>query len=152
MTQPHKVSLLLIALFAAGLSGACTPVRQTQGIFLSADQVAQVQPGATRADVLQTLGTPTTTAVFDDTVWYYIGQQTEKTAFLDPKVTDRKIYEVRFGGDGTVLAVQQLEGEEIDVPLASRTTPTSGHDLTFAQQLLGNIGRFNKEKTMPGAE
>ena len=47
---------------------ACQPVRNTNGVFLTQDDVAKVQPGiATRADVLQALGTPTTTAVFDDT-------------------------------------------------------------------------------------
>lgn len=134
--------LLLLTLTILALC-ACTPVRNTNGVFLTEDDVAKVPAGATRADVLQALGTPTTTAVFDDNTWYYVGQKTEKKAFLDAKVTDRKIYEVKFAEDGTMLALREVPSEGLDVPLVRRQTPTSGHDLTVAQQLLGNLGRFN---------
>lgn len=142
--------LLLTALAVCALS-ACTPTTSTNGVFLSPDDVQKVQPGASRTDVLQALGTPTTTAVFDDNVWYYVGMKTEKKAFLDPKVTARKVYEVKFAEDGTVASLQEVEQDALDVPIVRRTTPTSGHDLTVAQQLLGNIGRFNKQGgTAPG--
>jgi len=31
-----------------------------------------------------------------------------------------------------------------DFDLATRVTPTEGHKLTFIEQLIGNIGRFNR--------
>lgn len=135
-----------ILLSAALLTlSACQPVRNTNGVFLTQDDVVKVQSGvATRADVLQALGTPTTTAVFDDNTWYYVGMKTEKDAFFDAKVTERSVYEVKFDDMGTLASIQQVDGEAIEVPLQRRKTPTSGHDLTFAQQLLGNLGRFNK--------
>jgi len=142
--------MILIAASLLVLS-ACEPVRSTNGVFLTQDDVMAIKPGiATRADVLQALGTPTTSAVFDDTTWYYVGLKTRKDAFFDAKVTDKSVYEVKFDELGTVSSVQQVEGEAIDVPLARRKTPTSGHDLTFAQQLLGNLGRFNKSSSATG--
>jgi len=124
---------------------ACQPVRNTNGVFLTQDDVTSMQPGiTTRADVLQALGTPTTTAVFDDNTWYYVGLKTEKDAFFDPKVTDKSVYEVKFDDAGTLASIQNVAADAIDVPLVRRKTPTSGHNLTFAQQLLGNLGRFNK--------
>jgi len=123
---------------------ACAPTHNTNGIFLTPDDVAKVSVGASRTDVLQALGTPTTTAVFDDNVWYYVGQKTAKTAFFDPKVVERKVYELKFTQDGTVASLQEVDGSAVDVPIVRRKTPTSGHDLTAAQQLLGNLGRFNK--------
>lgn len=140
----------LFALLAVLTLAACSPTRATNGVFLAPDDVTKVQPGATRADVLQALGTPTTTAVFDDNTWYYVGQKTEKTAFFDAKVTDRKVYEVKFAEDGTLTSIRDATGESIDVPITRRKTPTSGHDLTVAQQLLGNLGRFNKSSSKPG--
>lgn len=136
-----NITLTLLAVLALC---ACTPTKTTNGVFLTQDDIAKVPAAATRADVLQALGTPTTTAVFDDNTWYYVGQKTTKKAFLDPKVTDRKVYEVKFAEDGTMTSLHEVDSTGIDVPLVRRKTPTSGHDLTVAQQLLGNLGRFNK--------
>lgn len=131
---------------------ACTPVRHVNGVFLTHDDVARLTPGvSTRMDVLQALGTPTSEALFDNDTWYYIGLKTQKDAFFDPKVTDRSVYEVKFDEAGVMTSLQQKEGEAVDVPLARRTTPTSGHSMTFAQQLLGNLGKFNTpNKGTPG--
>ncbi|MBU6235048.1 MAG: outer membrane protein assembly factor BamE [Alphaproteobacteria bacterium] len=143
--------ILLLAATALALT-ACAPTRDVNGVYLSPDDVAKIQVGATRSDVLQALGTPSTTAVFDDNTWYYVGQKTEKKAFFDTKVTEQKVYEVKFGEDGTLASIQEVNGNAVDVPLVRRKTPTSGHDLTAAQQLLGNLGRFNKSGGggMPG--
>lgn len=141
----------LLALLAVLSLAACAPTRTTNGMYLAQDEVAKLQPGtSTRVDVLQTLGTPTTTAVFDDNTWYYVGQKTEKKAFFDAKVTDRQVYEVKFAQDGTMTSVREVTEEGINVPIARRKTPTSGHDLTVAQQLLGNLGRFNKSSMKSG--
>ncbi len=134
----------LLALTAALSLAACAPTKATNGVFLTDEDLAKVPATATRTDVLQALGTPTTTAVFDDNTWYYVGQKTEKTAFLDPKITDRTVYEVKFAEDGTMTSLRKVDNGTVDVPLVRRTTPTSGHDMTIAQQLLGNLGRFNK--------
>jgi outer membrane protein assembly factor BamE (lipoprotein component of BamABCDE complex) len=144
-----KLFLSLIAVLALA---ACAPTTSTNGVFLSQDDVAKVTPGtSTRTEVLQALGTPTTTAVFDDNVWYYVGLQTEKKAFFDPKVTARKVYEAQFTPEGTLASLQEIDAEAINVPITRRKTPTSGHDLTIAQQLLGNLGRFNKQGAAPGS-
>jgi len=135
---------ILLSLLAVAALSACAPTRNTNGMYLSQDDVAKVPAAATRADVLQALGTPTTTAVFDDNIWYYVGQKTEKKAFFDAKVTDRQVYEVKFDEAGVMTSLKEVTEEGIDVPIARRKTPTSGHDLTVAQQLLGNLGRFNK--------
>lgn len=138
-----KIILTLLACSSLSVA-ACAPVHNTNGVFLTSDDVAQLQPGVSRAQVLQSLGTPSTTAVFDDNTWYYVGQKTEKRAFFDAKVTDRKVYELKFAEDGTLASIQEVESDAVDVPIVRKKTPTSGHDLTAAQQLLGNLGRFNK--------
>jgi outer membrane protein assembly factor BamE (lipoprotein component of BamABCDE complex) len=136
----------LLALTAVLMLAACAPTNATNGIYLTQDDIQKIQPGASRSDVLQAFGTPTTTAVFDDNTWYYVGVKTTKEAFFDPKVTGKSVYEVKFAEDGTVASIQPITDPGIDVPLVRRKTPTSGHDLTVAQQLLGNLGRFNKKK------
>jgi len=52
-------------------------------------------------------------------------------------VTEKSVYEVKFDDMGTLASIEQVEHDGVDVPLVRRKTPTAGHDLTFAQQLLG---------------
>jgi outer membrane protein assembly factor BamE (lipoprotein component of BamABCDE complex) len=142
---------IILMTFTILTLAACAPIHNTNGIYLTPDDIARVPVNATRSDVLQTLGTPSTTAVFDDNTWYYVGQKTEKKAFFDTKVTARKVYELKFTEEGTMLSLNEVNEDAVNVPLVRRKTPTSGHDLSAAQQLLGNLGRFNKSQTMPGA-
>ena len=122
----------------------CAASESTRGNFLHQDDVAAIQPEiSTKNDVLNLLGTPTTRAVFDDSTWYYVGLKTEKKGFFDEKVVERKIYKLTFDDLEMVQSIQEVSEDAIDVPLAARKTPTSGKELSFLQQMLGNIGKFN---------
>jgi outer membrane protein assembly factor BamE (lipoprotein component of BamABCDE complex) len=138
------VFLLLIAL--ASLS-ACTPSVTSRGNLLETYQIEQVIPGQdTRDDVIRKIGSPTTIAPFNQNTWYYIGQRKEKTAMLDPKITRERIFVVSFANDGYVDSIVERRDGREDVPVIARKTPTSGNELTFMQQMLGNLGRFNTPK------
>ena len=139
--------LLRAALISSVLAtGACTPVRDVRGNLLQDYQIATVQAGTdTQSDVLRKLGSPTTKAPFDDKVWYYLGQETEKRGILDPEVKNERIVAVFFDGNGVVTNVQNVDPKRNDVPYVREKTPTSGNELTVMQQLLGNMGRFNKD-------
>lgn len=137
------LSLLVLAAFAAG----CTPMEATRGNIVEDFRLTEVIPGvSTRTNVLKSLGSPTTQAPFDENVWYYIGQKTEKRGIFDPEVVDKKIIVVAFNQEGIVDAIDRVDADQIDVPLVRRKTPTSGNDISVVEQLLGNVGRFNKPK------
>jgi outer membrane protein assembly factor BamE (lipoprotein component of BamABCDE complex) len=136
--------LSLIVLLA--FTGGCTPVTATRGNMLEDYQVASVSPGVdTKAEVMRKLGSPTTMAPFDDNTWYYLGQRTEKRAVLDPKITEERVYKATFNTAGILQTLEPVNNQREDVSMVSRTTPTGGNDITAVQQLLGNLGRFNKE-------
>ena len=138
----------LIALFAIAFLAACTPMQATRGNIVEDYRMAEIVPGvSSRTNVLQSLGSPTTVAPFDDNVWYYIGQKTEKRGIFDPKVVDKKVVVVAFNEEGVVQTVDKVDSDMIDVPRVRRKTPTSGNDITVMEQLIGNVGRFNKGKT-----
>ncbi len=144
-----KTKTFTYALFAAALvsASACTPTQATRGNIVEDYRMAEVVPGvSTRTNVLQSLGSPTTQAPFDENVWYYIGQKTEKRGIFDPKVVDKKVVVVAFNQDGIVDTIEEIKADQIDVPTVRRKTPTSGNEITVLQQLIGNVGRFNKEK------
>lgn len=131
---------LLLLLFIP----ACTPVTSQHGNMLEDFQIQEVKAGEhTRSDVLRLLGSPTTQSTFNPNIWYYLGQESEKRGILDQQITDERIVVVMFNKDGVVDAIQEVDSERENIPYARTKTPTHGNDLTFMQQLLGNLGRFN---------
>ncbi len=123
---------------------ACSPVTAKRGNMLETYQIEEVKAGQhTRTDVLNILGSPTTVSTFNPRIWYYIGQETEKRGILDEAVVDEKVVAVAFGDDGLVEEIRELDNKRADIPVDRTKTPTHGNDLSFTQQLLGNIGRFN---------
>lgn len=134
----------LMIIMCGVLMASCTPSTATRGNFLESEDINRIQPMvSTDYDVLNILGTPTAKAVFDDNTWYYVGLKTEKESFFDEKVTDRQIYQIKFDEAKFVESVTKVDADPMDIPIASRTTPTSGNEVTALQQILGNIGKFN---------
>jgi outer membrane protein assembly factor BamE (lipoprotein component of BamABCDE complex) len=141
------IAFAALAPLAAGALTACTPTKATRGNIVEEYRMAEIVPGvSSRTNVLQSLGSPTTMAPFDENIWYYIGQKTEKTGIFDPKVVDKKVVVVAFNDEGLVDTIEEVDAQMIDVPHVRRKTPTSGNDITVMEQLLGNVGRFNKNE------
>ncbi|MGC2854225.1 outer membrane protein assembly factor BamE [Novispirillum sp. DQ9] len=127
---------------------ACTPEVTPRGNLPSPSVLAQVVPGETsRPQVASLLGTPSSTSLFDNgEVWYYIGARTTQYAVYSTDEVERSIVAVRFDPAGRVEKVTTLGKEDgEDVTLVGRSTPTAGNELNFLQQMLGNVGRFNKD-------
>lgn len=142
-------------LFSTALLGsvtACTTYIDARGNQPDPERLAEVQAGKTnRDDVTALLGTPSNTAMFDDETWYYISSKFKRTAFFDPVEIEREVVVISFDKRGMVKDVRQLsmkDGKEV-TPVA-RETPTAGRDLSVMEQLLGNVGRFNKSKDTTG--
>lgn len=145
-------TLPLILLLGAGLAlGACADRVATHGHVLRAATVEDVRPGvATQQDVRAALGSPSSTAPFDSNVWYYISQVKIRRAFFKPDTAQQQVMVVHFDGAGVVDSVGVLaEDDSKEVTLVARETPTAGHQLTFLEQLLGNVGRFTRQE-QPG--
>ena len=134
-----------MAIAASGLAG-CSPTVDQRGNLPEPDKLAEIRPGATtRDEVAKILGTPSSTAVFDSKTWYYISRRTKQVAFFDPDVVDQQVYIVNFDERGVVKAVDHRDlkdGREIEP--APGATPAPGRELTFLEQVIGNVGRFNK--------
>jgi outer membrane protein assembly factor BamE (lipoprotein component of BamABCDE complex) len=140
-----RLSSMLAALSAATVLAGCAGDVNQRGNLPPPDELAQIHPGkTTKAEVAKILGTPSSVGVFNDNDWYYISRRTEQVAFFNPNVLDQEVYIVDFNPDGVVQAVDHKtlrNGQDI-TPVA-RTTPAPGKHLTFIEQLVGNLGKFN---------
>jgi outer membrane protein assembly factor BamE (lipoprotein component of BamABCDE complex) len=151
INKPHKKtsfgSYFALSLSAALILGACTPTISQRGNMLEDHQIEDVVLGIhTRTDVLRILGSPTTTAPFDDTKWYYLGQKMEKRGVLDPDVSEERIVLVSFDDQGVVQEINDLDNERVRVPIDGTKTPTQGHQTTIIQEFFGNLGKFNQSQ------
>jgi outer membrane protein assembly factor BamE (lipoprotein component of BamABCDE complex) len=132
---------------AVAVLAACSPEKVVHGTLPDKELVAEIKPGQTRQeDVTRILGTPSATATFDKETWYYVGERTETLAFFKPDVLEHRVVVVRFDKEGVVRDIEQVDATKAgkDVSLVERETPTKGKELTILQQLIGNVGRFNK--------
>jgi outer membrane protein assembly factor BamE (lipoprotein component of BamABCDE complex) len=128
---------------ALGAATACAPVSTYSGFRPERNDVELADPQVgvdTRATVQQRFGSPSTTAVFDQTSWYYVSAVQQRIAFYSPDTTDRRVMVVRFDGD-VVSGVEKYGIERGRmVNYSNEETPTRGRELGILEQLLGNVG------------
>ena len=132
------VSLLLAA-------GACSPTIDNRGYVPDKEALEKVKPGTqTRNDVADLLGTPSSVTPFSENTWIYIQSKTSTIAFFEPKVLEQNVVVVDFDDAGIVHDVRRysLEDGKVIDPV-TRKTPAPGKELSFLEQLVGNLGKFN---------
>lgn len=147
----NKVVVRLAVLVAlAPLAVACAPVVGNHGF-----QVIDVNPKDivigtdTKSTVLAQLGSPSAVSTFEDNIWYYISQTTERYTYNRPQVSQRSVTAITFNeADDKVTEVSNLNLEDgQQIAMERRETPTRGRQLTILEQLLGNVGRGQLPRT-----
>lgn len=136
-----RVALSAGLFVLAGLS-ACAPIKDVRGYVPDDEKVASVRVGADTRDTVQDkLGTPSSTATFGEPTWYYISTEQERYAFFKPDVIKRQILAVQFSEDGKVadLRTYGIEDGQV-ISLVDRETPSRGKEMSFLQQMFGNMG------------
>ena len=147
---PNAGALTLV-LAAAAISGCnssktfagLTPGETlTQGYVIDQQSIDLVPVGSSREQVLLALGSPSTTATFDNEVFYYISQTRRRSmAFQNPHIVEQRVLAVYFGPDDRVVNIANYgmqDGKMFD--FISRTTPTGGKDQNFLGQILSGFG------------
>ncbi len=116
----------------------------TQGYVIDQQAVDSVPVGSSREQVLLALGTPSTTATFDNEAFYYISQTRKRyVAFDKPRLVDQRVLAVYFGADGRVTQIANYglkDGKIFD--FISRTTPTGGKDQSFLSQVISGASKL----------
>jgi outer membrane protein assembly factor BamE (lipoprotein component of BamABCDE complex) len=146
----NKAAVSLAVLAALGaLASACAPVVGTHGFQTVDVAPADIRIGEdTKSTVLAQLGSPSATSTFEENVWYYISQTTERYTYNRPQVSQRSVTAITFAADDKVAEIRTLGLEDgQQVAMNDRETPTRGRELTVIEQLLGNVGRGQLPRT-----
>jgi outer membrane protein assembly factor BamE (lipoprotein component of BamABCDE complex) len=135
-----RPALLLSGIVLAG----CAISEDQRGHLPDPEKLGQIQPGnTTKEQVVRILGSPSSASTFDDNVWYYISRRVKQVAFFSPTVLDQQVYIVDFDDKGVVKDVgHKTLADSRSITPAPGATPAPGRELSFMEQLLGNVGRF----------
>ena len=123
---------------------SCAPIIENRGYVFDEKVIAKVEIGKTNASqILELLGTPSTTSTINATTWYYVYSKAETTAFNPPTITKRRVLTVGFDEKSQVENIGEYGLEDGNIiSYVERSTPTRGRELTIIQQLFGNLGRL----------
>jgi outer membrane protein assembly factor BamE (lipoprotein component of BamABCDE complex) len=127
---------------AASLS-ACTGYDGVinHGAVIDSRKVEQVKPGMAAPQVMQLMGTPSTTSTIGGDAWYYVSQRTERSlAFMPQTITDQRVVAIYFDKSRKVERIADYgleDGKPVD--FLSRTTPVAGPDYHLIQSLLSKV-------------
>lgn len=141
MLNKTKTIVVGFCLFA---TISCTPVYRNHGYTPSDKQLANLVVGVdTRATAEETLGVPTISDTETGRL-YYISSRWRHYGMNPPKPISRDIVAVALDSAELVTNISRygLEDGEV-VALTRRVTDGGTEEITFLQQLLGNIGRFD---------
>jgi outer membrane protein assembly factor BamE (lipoprotein component of BamABCDE complex) len=120
-----------------GFLGACTGESFQKGYILPPGALEQIPIGASQDQVLIVMGTPSTVATLNGEVFYYISQRAERPVmFMNQKVVDQRVIAIYFDKNRQVVRLANYglkDGRIFD--FISRTTPTSGQELSYLTPL-----------------
>jgi outer membrane protein assembly factor BamE (lipoprotein component of BamABCDE complex) len=136
---------MFAAISGTALIAGCARDVEQRGNLPPQDKIAEIHPGSTTKDeVTKILGSPSSTSIFNDKTWYYISRRTGQFSFFDPAVLDQQVYIVNFDDQGVVQTVAHKSLEDgKDITPVARATPAPGRELSFLEQVIGNLGKFN---------
>lgn len=133
----HLLRAILVATLGCAAMAGCTGETFQKGYILPPGALEQIQIGASQDQVLIVMGTPSTVATLNGEVFYYISQRAErKVAFMPQKVIDQRVIAVYFDNNRQVTRLANYglkDGKIFD--FISRTTPTSGQEISYLQPL-----------------
>lgn len=134
-----RPALAALMLGAACLAGCGAQIDRHGHVFIDVD-LNQVQPGMNKEQVQQLLGSPDTKSAISGDAYYYISSTQKTVAFLKPREIDRQVVAVYFDKNETVEQVAHYGLKDgIVFNYYKGETPARGKDLSFLEQIFGNL-------------
>lgn len=132
-----------VAVLLVVASSGCVASYRNHGYIPPAEELDQIVVGLdTRASVEDSVGSPSSGGVLEDSGYYYVRSRVRSLALFAPEVVEREVLAISFDEAGVVRNIERfgLEDGQV-VTLERRVTESSVVDRTFLRQLLGSFGR-----------
>lgn len=144
MSKPIQWIRAGVAIAAFVLLAGCSATYQNHGYVPTDAQLEEIVVGVdSRETVAQAVGRPTSFGVLQSGGWYYTQSRWRHFGLKAPQVIDRQIVAISFSGDGIVENIERftLDDGRI-IALSRRVTDSNIQDVSFLQQLMGNLGNL----------
>ncbi len=140
----RKAGMVLLATALATSLAGCANETFMRGYLLDEQALASIKPGMDAQQVLQTMGTPSTVSTVGNQTWYYISEKMHVNfQFMGPKLVDRRVVAINFTKNLKVEKIANYGLQDgVVFDFLSRTTPTSGTELSLIRQLLRATGQL----------
>lgn len=128
-----------VALTLAGCIGYDGVI--TRGAVIDERMISQVKPGMAAGQVIQILGTPSTTSTVGGDAWYYVSQRIERSfAFMPQNITEQRVVAVYFDKTRKVQRIAEY-GMEDGKPInfLDRTTPVAGPEYHLLSSMMSKF-------------
>jgi len=142
MKNAYRISITI--LLSLLVLSACTSRKFQRGYMADDKLVSAIKAQVdTKDSVKNMLGNPSSKSTFDGASWYYFSKKSEQLAFFKEKLTEIDILAVRFDEEDYVTKIDRytLADHKVIDPVSKKTL-THGNQLSFFEELFGNIGQF----------
>ncbi len=142
-----KFNIYIINLSLILVLFACAGNIETRGYFPNENKIEKIKSGkTTKEDVVRDIGYPSSVNAFDKNIWVYVETKFETNPIFDPKEIESKVLEISFSEKDIVNSVKNYSVTDgADKEFSKETTQTYGHSINAVQQIIGNVGKFNKQ-------
>ena len=133
-------SILLCLFFTLNIS--CVNTKVVNGQLPDADLLSALKIGKDKKNVVEKiLGSPSFEGELGDNSIYYVLSVSSKIAFMNPKLVDQKVLQVKFDKENTLEKVMLFRKDDVEnIVMSAKTTKTAGKKTGFLEQLISNIG------------
>lgn len=142
----NKYPVMILPVFSAFLLLAACASNVGHGHLKEDAEISSIKTGvSTRSEVMKILGSPSSESSFGNRTWYYVSTLKQTRSILPPRIIDQHTVEIAFNDSDVVASVKEYSlADSKNIEIATRSTPTEGQSLGFFEQILANLGRFNK--------
>ncbi len=139
----RKIALIGLILSLTG----CAKEVYHHGYSFEQNNAETIKVGETDyGRVIHELGSPTSKSDFGTKTLYYINYSVEKIAFFDPKITEQKVLAIAFNEKDIVSSINEYTLDDANqIAFSEGKTEIQGNTLTPIEQIMTNIGKFNKK-------
>jgi len=136
--------ILPIFLLSIIFLNSCSDELESRGYVTKFSKFEEIKKGQSKQEILSQFGSPAIISKAGDETWIYAGSEYTKETFFEPQLRGYNAFKISFDSAGLVKGVTQKDiNDRKEIELSDEITETGGNEVTFIQQLLGNLGKYN---------
>ena len=142
-----KIIRLAVLTLSTMILPSCAKQINVQGNSLNPQLISEIKENQiSKEEVLELLGSPSTTSKLGGETWIYMNAKRETWAWTEPDIKARQVLVLRFDKSGFLVKKEEMSLEDgKNITPIERSTPTHGSEFGFFDQIIGNFRRFTKK-------